>query len=385
MKQKRKEIDMFAVLRRNIIVASLIGLLGVAGALPAFDTKTGQAQELQTIRITLGPYFEYQPWTIAQELGLDKEMGLNFELLSLSKMSLGVAGLQRGDYDLISACQTCTIPFYENVPSLRNWLVTNQFKGFAIVGRNGQTETYAELAPKIGHDKAKEQILRSFEGKTFAIVKVNHGPLVDFALRQVGLSIDDVTILNFPDHPTAGFAFQGGEGDYYTGALPQQIRLLTLSDEFVNVGGHEILGPAGLWYSTMLSDQPWLDANEETALKMLAIWYRTMRYVKERREFSLPIWTKSLNNVMGSDTFTVEQTRIAIAEFEFFPTMEEAAEGVFNPESDLHWRNSVEHYLPSVEDVPDGFDADTYEVSGKYYALLRARADLVEWINAPLK
>ena len=66
------------------------------------------------------------------------------------------------------------------------------------------------------------------KGKSFAIVKVNHGPMVDSALQQVGLSLDDVEVLNFPDHPTAGFAFESGEGDFYTGALPQQIRLLTV-------------------------------------------------------------------------------------------------------------------------------------------------------------
>ena len=333
----------------------------------------------------LGPYFEYQPWAISKELGLDKEMGLDFELESVNKVAHAVAGLQQGRYHLTMSCQTCTIPFYENVPTLRNWLVTNQFKGFAVIGRKGETETYAELAPEIGHDEAKKRVLEGFKGKTFAIVKVNHGPLVDSALQQVGLSIDDVEVLNFPDHPTAGFAFESGEGDYYTGALPQEIRLLTVSDNYVNVGGHEILGPAGLWYSTMLSDQTWLDENEETALKLLAIWYRTMRYVKERREFTLPIWTESLNERMGSDTFDVDQTRIAIAEFEFFPTMEEAAEGVFNPESDLYWQNSVDHYLPSVENVPADFDVDTFEVAGKYYDALRARPDLVEWINAPLK
>lgn len=377
---------MFRAMRRRIIVGASIGLLALAGGvLPLTASSDADAQELQEIRFGLGPYFEYQPWAISKDLGLDKEMGLDFVLQTVNKVSFAVAGLQNGQYHHTMSCQTCTIPFYENVPTLRNWMVTNQFKGFAIIGRKGQTETYAELAPELGHEKAKEQILLSMKGKTFAIVKVNHGPLVDSALQQVGLSIDDVNILNFPDHPSAGFAFESGEADYYTGALPQQIRLLTVSDEYVNVGGHEILGPAGLWYSTMLSDQTWLEENEETALKLLAIWYRTMRYVEERFDYALPIWTESLNERMGSDTFSVDQTRIAIEEFEFFPTMEEAAEGVFNSESDLSWRNSVAHYLPSVENLPADFNADEYEVHSKYYDALRAREDLVAWVNAPLK
>ena len=377
---------MFRATRRGILVGASIGFLALAGGmLPMTVSTDADAQELEEVRFGLGPYFEYQPWAISKDLGLDKEMGFDFVLQTVNKVAHAVAGLQSDQYHLTMSCQTCTIPFYANVPTLRNWMVTNQFKGFAIIGRRGQTPTYAELLPELGHEKAKEEVLLSMKGKTFAIVKVNHGPMVDSALQQVGLSLDDVEVLNFPDHPSAGFAFESGEGDFYTGALPQQIRLLTVGDEYVNVGGHEILGPAGLWYSTMLSDQTWLEENEERTLKLLAIWYRTMRYVEERFDYALPIWTASLNERMGSDTFSVDQTRVAIEEFEFFPTMEEAAEGVFNSDSDLSWRNSVAHYLPNVENVPEDFTVDDYEVHSKYYDALIANEELVAWINAPLK
>ena len=168
---------MFRATRRGLLVGASIGFLALAGGvLPVTASTDADAQELEEIRFGLGPYFEYQPWAIAKDLGLDKEMGFDFVLQTVNKVSHAVAGLQTGQYHATFSCQTCTIPFYENVPTLRNWMVTNQFKGFAIIGRRGQTPTYAELVGELGHDKAKEEVLLSMKGKSFAIVKVNHGP-----------------------------------------------------------------------------------------------------------------------------------------------------------------------------------------------------------------
>ena len=71
----------------------------------------------------------------------------------------------------------------------------------------------------------------------------------------------------------------------------------------------------------MLSDQTWLEEDEERALKLLAIWYRTMRYARGALRLRGGDLDRSRSTSgMGSDTFTADQTRVAIEEFEFFPT-----------------------------------------------------------------
>ena len=109
---------MLRAMRRGILVGASIGFLALAGGmLPMTASTDADAQELQEIRFGLGPYFEYQPWAISKDLGLDKEMGLDFVLQTVNKVAHAVAGLQGDQYHLTMSCQTCTIPFYENVPT----------------------------------------------------------------------------------------------------------------------------------------------------------------------------------------------------------------------------------------------------------------------------
>src|SRR3990172_9998442 len=97
------------------------------------------------------------------------------------------------------------------------------------------------------------------------------------------MTLADVTIINLPDDEKAALAFIGGTGDFYMGGLPSEINILqNHGDEFELIGGSEILGPAGLWYSQVASSADWLAANEDVALKLMALSYRFNRYVNEQ-------------------------------------------------------------------------------------------------------
>jgi len=84
------------------------------------------------------------------------------------------------------------------------------------------------------------------------------------------------------------------------GGLPSEINLLmNHPDQFKLIGGAEILGPAGLWYSNVASTQKWLAANEDTALKIMAMSYRYNRYVLEKIDVVMPIVVKAMNDHSG--------------------------------------------------------------------------------------
>ena len=92
---------MFRATRRGLLVGASIGFLALAGGvLPVTASTDADAQELEEIRFGLGPYFEYQPWAISKDLGLDKEMGFDFVLQTVNKVAHAVAGLQSGQYHL---------------------------------------------------------------------------------------------------------------------------------------------------------------------------------------------------------------------------------------------------------------------------------------------
>ena len=88
---------MLRATRRGLLVGASIGFLALAGRmLPMTASSDADAQELEEVRFGLGPYFEYQPWAISKDLGLDKEMGFDFVLQTVNKVAHAVAGLQSG-------------------------------------------------------------------------------------------------------------------------------------------------------------------------------------------------------------------------------------------------------------------------------------------------
>lgn len=364
--------------RRGVLLASL------GAAAQIVTPGLVRAAELQTVRIGLHPVLDYQPWAIAKELGLDKEQGLSFEIISVASQANGAAALRQGAIDIASGSQVGTFAYYKAIPNMRTWIVLNRFKGFILVGRKGAVETYASLVPKMGHEAARMQILKSMKDKAFAINPVSYLALVKACLGQVGMSISDVKLFEFPDDAKAALAFEKGVGDFYMGSLPQEIKLLSQPDLYVNVGGAEILGPAGLWYSAMMGMEPWMKENKETLLKLHAIWYRTSRYLNEKQAQILPLWVANINQ-RAAASFKSEDI-VKMSGFLEYPTIEQARTQVFNDKSDVSWRKAMSFYGPQNTDrLPADFSTGKYQREQEYFEEFIARPELVSWVNAPLK
>lgn len=376
-----------------VSIAALLLAVGFAGTAcgDGDDSGTPDAgatageQELETVRIAITPFFEYQPWVIAHERGLDREQGLNFEFTNVTKIEDPAIALRRGEIDVGPSCHTCTLNFLKELPELRDWMPTNQFKGFIVVGRKGQTDTFDELQESVGPEQAKERLLRSFEGKTFVLHAAVLRPLLDSALSQAGLTADDVKIIDFPTDAQGGLAYIGGTGDYYMGSLPQEAKMLYGSpDEFVNVGGHDLLGPAAVFYSTMIANESWLAENHDTAMKLLAVWYRTMKYLDERPEEILPRFTELMNERTASN-FTEEQVGFIVTTLEDFMTLERAKLQTYNASSDLYWQRSVDEYVSKAETLPDDFSVGKYLPNEEFFDNFLQEAELVRWVESPLE
>lgn len=356
-----------------LAVSAVLALAGIASA-----------QDLKTVRVGITPYFDYMPWVVAKEMGLDKQVGLDIELVTVATTPQGVAAMRQGSVDVVSSCHVCDFPLYKSVPSLRSWLITDQFKGFIVIGRKG-AETYdSTVAAGSTAAAAKEAILKGFTGKTFALMPASFRPLLSSALSQVGMKYEDVKILEFGDDAQAALAFQRGEGDYYMGSLTQEIKLLGSPDKYVSIGGQEILGAAGLWYSTMSSTQDWLEENEETVLKLSAIWFRMARYMAERFDETAPKLV-AVNNQRAAASFTMDEFK-TMYQLLTFPTVELAGDTVFNPSSDLYWKRSVDFYQKqNAGDLPEGVSPGDNALEESYFKKLQANAELMGWIDSPLK
>jgi ABC-type nitrate/sulfonate/bicarbonate transport system substrate-binding protein len=351
-------------------------LFGGSGALGAEPT---------VVRVGMTPFFDYQFYSVAKEYGWDKQLGLDLQFQWLTQSGPSIQALANGSLDTVNTCVVCNFPFYESVPEMQNFLTVNQFKGFVVVGRVGQSKSYDDLLAELGSaDKAKMATIQQMKGKTFPEYLANYQPLLSAVLGQAGMSLSDVQTFNFADDEKAALAFIGGKGDFYVGGLPSEINLLmNHPDQFKLIGGAEILGPAGLWYSNVASTQKWLAANEDAALKIMAMSYRYNRYVQEKIDVILPIVVKAMNDHSGVGT-DVKSLKFIFDKFLEFRTYKQDADTTYSSSSPLFWENSAKYYVAKSTELPKGADYAARNPLNDWYKKFLERKDLLSWVDSPL-
>jgi ABC-type nitrate/sulfonate/bicarbonate transport system substrate-binding protein len=366
----------------SVFLLLCLSLATPALALPAY----AQEEEPVAVRVAATPFFDYQFWSVAEEFGWDKELGLDLQFTWLTQSGPSIEALAAGSVDTVNTCVVCNFPFYESVPEMMEFLTVNQFKGFVVIGRVGQATPYAEFLEELEDpEEAKLATIEQLRGATWPMYLANYEPLLRALLEQGGMTLDDVEVINFADDEKAALAMIGGTGDFYMGGLPSEINLLSNHpDEFMLVGGAEILGPAGLWYSQIASSDEWLAENEDAALKIMAMSYRYNRYVQEMRDEVMPIVVEAMNAHSGVAT-TEEELNFIFDTFLDFRTYQQEEETTYNPESPLYWALSAEYYVERSEDLPEDADYRLNNPLDEWFEKFLEREDLLEWVDAPLE
>ncbi len=350
---------------------------------------------LVTVRINGGPLYPYNLWAASKELGIAEE--LNIELDIVGQAFFPAAALQRGELDVIASCPSCAFAVYESIPGFRNWITAYQWRGFQVVGRQDpETETpihktwldfFVETDGDL--DATNREFAASLAGRSFAIWDPGSLPTLRALLDQGGLAIDDVGVIGAADLAGASAAFLEGQGDYHIGDSMRMHEMLTspdLRDQFVAAAPFQAFGPAGLWYSTFASTQGWLDENEETALRMLAIWYRTIRYLHNRTGSVLPPMHEAVRRAGGQlvDDEALIAELFAIADFVRF---QDAWDHYFADGSPTAMYLSTSHaHAEAVESGTVSADSEwrVFEIAAEWFRKLQARPDLLDWIMKPL-
>jgi ABC-type nitrate/sulfonate/bicarbonate transport system substrate-binding protein len=345
-----------------------------------------EEKELTKVRVGHTPFFDYQFWAVAEEFGWDEELGLDLDIQWLTQSGPAVQAVAAGSVDIANTCVVCNFPFIESIPELRSFTTVDQFKGFIVVGRRGECKSYEEFLEELGnHEDAKNATIAQFKGSTWPLFAANYRPMVKGMLEQGGLTLDDIEILDFPDDEKSALAMLGGTGDYYVGGLPAELNLLTNHpDEFMIVGGAEIMGPAGVFYGNLAATEEWLAENEDAALKVMAMMYRYNRYVQEARDKILPIVVESLNSHSGVAT-DEEEYGYVMEELIGFKPYQQEQEETYNPESIHYWGNMAEYYATGNPDLPEDFDYKFYNPVEEWFEKFLAREDLLEWVDAPIE
>jgi ABC-type nitrate/sulfonate/bicarbonate transport system substrate-binding protein len=367
----------------NIIKRSTLVFLVISISLLVSIGSDAQ-ENIINVRVGVAPYSMFVIWIPAHELGIDKEFGINFNIQEFTATLPATQSMIRGDIDIVPSCHAEHIAVLENAPQVITFSSLDLFKGFIFIGRKNEMKSIEELTKEFGPQKAKEVRLNEFKGKKFCIIP-QRKPLIADTIAQVGLTLDDVTLLNFADDQKAAMAFMKGEGDIYIGSLPQERRLLEIPDQYVNLGGSEILGPAGLWYGNVVTTDRFI-SNRETALRTLAAMYRLIRLFDEQPRKVAEIASEALSRMTGGG-FSVDEYIVLETEYDDLLSIEDCLTGYYNSFSPLFWKNPVDYYIKmSIEQGDLKKEVTSEEYYGdsiKLFFELLSRQDLMEKIYAP--
>jgi len=385
MKRNRKSITVLLC-----VCFICAGYFAFAGAQKEDAQET---QELQVVKLGVLPYFDYQPFVGAHAIGLDKELGIDLDLIPFPNENSGIRALITNSIDVCEGSVNVIPNIIPQTPELRVFLNITQFKGFVVIGRksdvdSGRLKTLDQLVKEKGSFKpAQREVFAQMKGMTFCLNRASYEGITSAMLENADLTLDDVKILDFADDAKAAAAFLRGEGDFYYGSLPQEIKLLK-EPGYIAIAGNEAIGPAGLWFSNAFAMKDYMDKNMDTILKLAAIHYRTIRYMHEQPDKVLPAMVDFLNKASAGN-LTVEDAKNLIVNFEDFATLERSKTTVYGKSaSPNYWKISVDYYINQNEKTgkleKGSVKAEDFVNQEEIFNMLLENEDLMEWINKPL-
>jgi ABC-type nitrate/sulfonate/bicarbonate transport system substrate-binding protein len=370
-----------------------VGLLTTAVAACGDDSSSEKdsagtgSGEVKTLKVGVLPYLDYQAFYLAKEQGFDKELGYNLEFTKFPLEPNETKALARGDIQIGQGAIGSLIPQLPAQKDLKVFLSLSQYKGFAFVVRkkDGFKTFEDELAAHNGDaDAARKAIVSQFKGKDVVTTASSYKATIAALLGENDSSLKDIKLTNFQEASQGAAAFIRGTGDIYLGAVAQTVRLLKMPEYQVFIKDAE-MGPPGLWYSNAYVTDKYLQENRQQLLELTAIWYRTMRYMKEDTDKAYEQILKFLNPATASN-MTVADLKEQIPAFTEFPTVDEAKKLTFATDSAANWKPMTEYLFEQNAKLGtklDGITPEQFVVQEELFNEFLADKKLQEYVNKP--
>lgn len=356
-----------------------------APAAPA-EPEAPAEQELTKVRIGSLPFFDYTLLVAAKGVGLDKEMGLDFEIVPFALENVAVQALINGSIDIAQGSIASFYPVWPQTPELRHFLNNDQTMGFTIMARTGSgLKSFDEMLEEHGgdYDAAQKATLAQMKGLKIATLEANYLGTINGALAAGGLESGDLEIMNFANDGQSCAAFQSGECDLYMGGMNNTLVLLEQPDQYFSLAMGNELGVGGFWLSGTATTEEYLTENRDTVMKIMAVHYRACELLKQDPETFVPYQLDYLREHASSD-LTLEQGVMAMQELVDFETLDASKDTIYNPESPLYWRNYADYYLDqnySSGAIPEGsINIDEVVLQEQLFFEFLEHEDLVDYV-----
>lgn len=372
-------------LRRSAVALAAVLVAGGLAACGDSSSDSGDGS-LKTLKVGVLPYLDYHAFYVAHEKGFDKELGYNLEFTQFPLEPSESKSLVRGDIDIAQGAIGSLVPQLQSEPDLRVFLSLSQYKGFAFVVRDDEDfTTYDEYLDELGDpEAAREAVVEQMKGKKLVTTASSYKATIAGLMSEGGASIDDLEVADFQEAAQGAAAFIRGEGDIYLGAVAQTVKLIEQMDGYEILIQNEGMGAPGLWYSNAYVTDEYLQDNRDQLVDLIAIWYRTMAYMRAEPEDAYEIVLKTLNPASASN-LTVDELKDQIPRTTFFPTAEEAQEETYADDSPLNWRALVDYQFEQAAQLGTDVTAvtpDEFIVQQDIFDEFMADQELQDYVNA---
>jgi ABC-type nitrate/sulfonate/bicarbonate transport system substrate-binding protein len=266
-----------------------------------------------SVRYAHEPYFDHTQASIGLEKGWFEDVGITIDPdnKGLVPQSDQVAGfIASSRVDVASASAQLLMPSAGKLPPVKLFTLGDLFKGYALMGPEN-AQTYQQLVEGGTEPAAAlEQAAGQMRGKRFcfpseAAIK----GFITQVVRVGGLKLDDMETTVAPDAQTTSL-MQGGRCDYQVGGVPSRLTLQLAGFKPVVTSGDlaENAKPSAdspelqaVFHDGWVATDEWLDANEDTALRLLSVSLRINQFINDDPKAASAIHTPFLNSVAGTD------------------------------------------------------------------------------------
>lgn len=380
-----------------VVLLLVFGLFGVyAGSQSETGEKGKTIEPITTVRIANCPYMNTMPWILPDIYEWDKELGIDLQISWFAdsmRANEATVGLTQ---DLSCEAISVIMPLAEQAKNIRQFLISDEFRGNAIEIRKGQFKTFEEFFAELGDvEKAQKATLGQMVGKELITTKGIWDANIECALNEGGYSLKDLEIIDMEQSAGAA-AFVRGTGDFYFGSLPQHIKLRSIDGggKYVPMITSKYMGPGGLYITVTQTSQEFIDKHgEDILVKLAALWYRGIKCMSEYPDVVYPILTKWINEKAGGgwDVEKVQKTLTTDKDNSdaqiYNPQLKDVGNEIIkNPNSPTYYKaHAIWHInnLISKKELKGEDSINIEEVYGqieKIYDLLMNDQKLLDWI-----
>lgn len=301
----------------------------------------GECTETTSIKMGISPFQDTYLAKIPEALGWYKKACLNVEFVNL-EWEAQAAALAGGNIDTCICNTAAVISIHEKAPNvvyLYPWDIFDE--GGAIMMRPGSgLKTIEEFESEgLSHEKAREETLKQLKGHTVVTtLNTDVGANLTLALESVGVSLDEVHIINLDFDPGLA-AFLGGEGDAYYGGIPQREKAKKEGMKEMIVGPDLSPAPLNGWATT----KEFYEEHKEAWLALQNVTFMAIRYA-EAHENEVASYITGLLNSETASGMTVDEWKEFFQHIEHYPlNAGQAQEKIFEPSGIGYWRAIWEH------------------------------------------